>query len=141
MRFEFDREKDDANRDKQGVSLSFGARLFEDPDCHLIPTFREEDGEDRYKDGEDRYKVIGIVDGKFWTAVRVRHGDTVRFISVRRRWRRKAVSCLKPTRATLKIFRPTVRRWTAPAWGGGSGVCGTASASPRRALPGDTASR
>jgi uncharacterized protein len=43
----------------------------------VIPTFRE-------KDGEDRYKVIGMVDGKLWTAVLVRHGDTVRFISVRR---------------------------------------------------------
>ncbi len=49
MRFEFDPEKDDANRGKHGVSLSFGARLFEDADCHLIPTSREEDGEDRYK--------------------------------------------------------------------------------------------
>ena len=77
MRFEFDHEKDDANRGKHGVSLSFGARIFEDADYLLIPTFREEDG-------EDRYKVIGMVDGKFWTAVHVRHGDTVRFISVRR---------------------------------------------------------
>jgi uncharacterized DUF497 family protein len=76
-RFEFDPEKDDANRGKHGVSLSFDARVFEDADYLLIPTFREEDG-------EDRYKVIGMVDGKFWTAVHVRQGDTVRFISVRR---------------------------------------------------------
>jgi len=69
MRFEFD-SKDRAN-------LSFGARVFEDADYLLIPTFRKEAG-------EDRYKVIGIVDGEFWTAVRVRRGDTVRFISVRR---------------------------------------------------------
>ena len=65
MRFEFDPEKDDANRGKHGVSLSFGARVFEDADYLLIPTFREEDG-------EDRYKAIGMVDGKFWTAVHVR---------------------------------------------------------------------
>ena len=32
MRFEFDPEKDDANRGKHGVSLSFGARVFEDAD-------------------------------------------------------------------------------------------------------------
>ena len=43
MRFEFDPEKDDANRGKHGVSLSFGARVFEDADYLLIPTFREED--------------------------------------------------------------------------------------------------
>ena len=76
-RFEFDFEKDDANRGKHGVSLSFGTRVFEGADYPLIPTFREEDG-------KDRYKVIGVVDGKFWTAVHVRHGNTVRFISVRR---------------------------------------------------------
>jgi DNA-binding transcriptional regulator YiaG len=28
---------------------------------------------------------------------------------------------LRPTRATLKIFRSTVRRWTVPTWSGGSG--------------------
>ena len=62
---------------KHVVLLSFGARLFEDTEYLLIPTFREEDG-------EDRYKVIGMVDGKFWAAVHARHGDTVRLISVRR---------------------------------------------------------
>jgi uncharacterized protein len=77
MRFEFDREKDDANRRKHCLTLLWRARVFEDADYLMIPTFREEDG-------EDRYKVIGMVDGKFWTAVHVRHGDTVRFISVRR---------------------------------------------------------
>jgi uncharacterized DUF497 family protein len=52
------------------------ARVFEDANCLLIPTFREEDS-------EDRCKVIWTVDRKFWTAVHVRHGDTMRFISVR----------------------------------------------------------
>jgi uncharacterized protein len=75
MRFEFDPKKDDVNRGKHGVSLSFGARV-RGRRLPLIPTFREEDG-------EDRYKVIEV-DGKFWTAVHVRHGDAVRFISVRR---------------------------------------------------------
>jgi putative transcriptional regulator len=55
------------------VSHSPLARVFEDR-LTLIPTFREEDG-------EDRYKVIGMVDRKFWTAVHVRRGETVRFIS------------------------------------------------------------
>ena len=75
MRFEFDPEKDGANRRKHAARLR-RARLR---GCRLplIPTFREEDG-------ENRYKVIGVVDGKFWTAVHVRRGDTVRFISVRR---------------------------------------------------------
>ena len=64
-------------RGKHGVSpLLWRARL-RGRRLPADPTFREEDG-------EDRYKVIGMVDGKFWTAVHVRHGDTVRFISVRR---------------------------------------------------------
>jgi uncharacterized DUF497 family protein len=50
---------------------------LEDADYLLVPTFREEDG-------EDRYEVIGMVDGKLWTAVHIRRGDVVRFISVRR---------------------------------------------------------
>jgi uncharacterized DUF497 family protein len=47
MRFEFDPEKDDANRRKHGVSLAYGTLIFDDADYLLIPTFREEDGEDR----------------------------------------------------------------------------------------------
>ena len=49
MRFGFDPRKDAANRRKHGVPLSFGARIFDDANYLLIPTFREQDGEDRYK--------------------------------------------------------------------------------------------
>jgi len=49
MRFGFDPGKDAANRRKHGVPLSFGARIFDDANYLLIPTFREQDGEDRYK--------------------------------------------------------------------------------------------
>jgi uncharacterized DUF497 family protein len=77
VRFEFDPEKDEANQRKHGVSLEFGARIFADADHLLIPTFRVEDG-------EDRYKAVGQVDGRHWTAVHILRGDVVRFISVRR---------------------------------------------------------
>jgi uncharacterized DUF497 family protein len=77
MKFEFDPEKDAANRIKHGVSLAFGARIFDDVDYLLIPTFRKEDA-------EDRYKVVGEVEGKIWTAVHVRGEGVVRLISVRR---------------------------------------------------------
>ena len=78
----------------------------------------------REEDGKDRYKVIGVVDGKFWTAVHVRHGNTVRFISVRIRndGEEKQYLALRPTRATLKIFRSTVRRLHSAPWAGGSGL-------------------
>ena len=77
MDIEFDATKDAANVQKHGVSLGFGKQVFNDVDHIVIASHR-------LIDGEDRYKVIGLVDGKFWTAVHVRHGDTVRFISVRR---------------------------------------------------------
>lgn len=77
MKFEFDSEKDAANRLKHGVSLSFGARIFDDVDYLLIAAFREEDG-------EDRYKVVGEVEGKLWTAVHISREGVMRFISVRR---------------------------------------------------------
>jgi uncharacterized protein len=53
-----------------------GCASSRDADYLLILTFREEDG-------EDRYKVIGMVDGKFWTAVHFLMA-ILRFISVRR---------------------------------------------------------
>jgi uncharacterized protein len=77
MKFEFDPEKDAVNRLKHGVSLSFGALIFEDADRLLIPTFREQDG-------EDRYKVVGQIEGKLWTAVHINRDGVVRLISVRR---------------------------------------------------------
>jgi uncharacterized DUF497 family protein len=77
MKFECDPEKDAVNRIKHGVSLSFGTRNFDDVDYLLIPTFRKEDG-------ENRYKVVGEVEGKLWTAVHVSREEVVRLISVRR---------------------------------------------------------
>lgn len=77
MDFEFDAAKDAANRERHGLALEFGARIFEDRDHLILPTIRE-------ADEEERYKVIGRVDGKLYTAVHVWRGQKARFISVRR---------------------------------------------------------
>ena len=77
MKFEFDPAKDEANRFKHGVSLAFGARVFDDPLMALMPTIR-------IGDEEERWKAIGMVGGKLYTAVHVWRGETIRFISVRR---------------------------------------------------------
>jgi len=77
MEIEFDTNKDAANQQKHGVSLSFGAKIFDDPNMLVVPTVRPEDG-------EERYKAIGMIDGKLWSAVHVYRGDAVRFLSVRR---------------------------------------------------------
>lgn len=77
MKIEFDPAKDAVNREKHGLSLDFGARLFDDPDLLLLPTIRR-------ADEEERYKTVGMVEGRLYTAVHVWRGETVRFISVRR---------------------------------------------------------
>jgi uncharacterized DUF497 family protein len=77
MEFEFDPAKDEANRFKHGLKLSFGARVFDDPVFVLSPTIR-------IGDEEERWKAIGMVDGKLYTAVHVWRDEVIRFISVRR---------------------------------------------------------
>lgn len=77
MEIEFDAEKDEINRFKHRLPLSFGKRVFDDDAYDIITTFRE-------IDGEKRYKAIGQVDGKLYTAVFVMRGAKVRMISVRR---------------------------------------------------------
>lgn len=77
MQSEYDPDKDNADRAKHGVSLTFGLQVFEDRRLVITPTFRKEDE-------EERFKAVGLVDGKLWTAVHVWRGDVVRFLSVRR---------------------------------------------------------
>ncbi|WP_254216352.1 BrnT family toxin [Tabrizicola sp. TH137] len=74
---DFDPVKDTANRAKHGLSLAFGARVFEDADHLIIPSIRP-------VDGEERFKVIGAVEGRLFTAVFVWRAEKPRFISVRR---------------------------------------------------------
>ncbi|WP_427025867.1 BrnT family toxin [Aureimonas ureilytica] len=77
MEDRFDPAKDTTNRQKHGLPLAFGDRIFDDPDHLVIPSIRE-------IDGEERFKVVGIVEAKLFTAVFVWRGDLPRFISVRR---------------------------------------------------------
>jgi hypothetical protein len=77
MQIDYDPDKDAANRAKHGVSLALGARVFDDEDFVVVPTFRDEDG-------EERFRAIGLVEGKLYTAVHVWRGETLRFLSVRR---------------------------------------------------------
>jgi len=77
MEFDFDPAKDEANRFKHGLRLSFGMRIFDDPFHRVLPSFRRQDG-------EERYKAVGRVNGKLHTAVFVLRDDRVRLISVRR---------------------------------------------------------
>jgi uncharacterized DUF497 family protein len=73
----FDPAKDAANREKHGLSLVFGGRIFEDNNHLIIPSVRE-------IDGEERFKVVGVVGEKLFTGVFVWRGEFPRLISVRR---------------------------------------------------------
>lgn len=77
MQFEFDPAKDEANRFKHGLRLTFGQRVFAHDD-HIIV------GSHRPDDREERFKAIGMVDEKLYTVVHVWRDDVVRLISVRR---------------------------------------------------------
>lgn len=77
MEIEFDADKDEVNRFKHRLPLAFGRRVFSDPFMTLSPTVR-------IGDEEERWKVIGMVDGKLYTAVHVWRDNIVRMISVRR---------------------------------------------------------
>lgn len=74
---EFDPAKDEANRFKHGLRLTFGSRVFDDSDHIISASFRE-------VDGENRNKAVGFIDGKLYTAVHVWRGEVIRLISARR---------------------------------------------------------
>lgn len=73
----FDPAKDAINREKHGLPLAFGDRIFEDDNHLIVPSVRAHDG-------EERFKAIGLVEEKLFTGIFVWRGDFARFISVRR---------------------------------------------------------
>lgn len=73
----FDPAKDAINRNRHGLPLMFGETVMADPDHLVIPSIRPQDG-------EERFKVVGLADGKLYTAVFTWRDDLPRFISVRR---------------------------------------------------------
>ena len=77
MEFEFDPAKDEANLAKHGLALGFAPAVFAADDHVILTSFRN-------SDGEQRYKAIGLVDAKLYTAIHTWRGDVVRLISVRR---------------------------------------------------------
>lgn len=73
--FEFDAAKSESNLAKHGVDFFEAQGLWNDPMLLEIPA---------KTDDEPRYLVIGLVDGKHWSAIITYRGANVRLISVRR---------------------------------------------------------
>jgi uncharacterized protein len=81
MQFEWDSEKDRANRKKHGVSFDLARRVFEDPN-HLST-------QDRHEDGEERWQTLGLIGpvAIFLVAHTIEDGngeEIVRIISARK---------------------------------------------------------
>lgn len=73
--FEYDRNKSDSNLEKHGIDFEKAQELWSDK-VVTIPV--------RGDYGEDRQVVLGMIDGKHWTAVVTFRGARIRLISVRR---------------------------------------------------------
>lgn len=75
MEFEFDDAKSQANAIKHGIDFVAAQVLWLDELVIEIPA---------RTDGEPRYLVIGLIDGKHYSAVITYRESRVRIISVRR---------------------------------------------------------
>jgi uncharacterized DUF497 family protein len=73
--FEFDSAKSRANLEKHGIDFVKAQCLWDDPNLLEIPA--------RTSD-EPRYLLIGLIDGKHWSAVVTYRQGVIRIISVRR---------------------------------------------------------
>ena len=73
--FEFDAAKSESDRIKHGIDFAEAQSLWNDPMLLEIPAKIED---------EPRFLVIGLIDGKHWSAVVTYRGANIRLISVRR---------------------------------------------------------
>ncbi len=73
--FEVDESKSKANLSKHGIDFIDAQMLWNDPMLLEIPAKTED---------EPRFLVIGLIDGKHWSAVLTYRGKSIRLISVRR---------------------------------------------------------
>ena len=73
--FEFDEAKSQANLQKHGINFIDAQALWDDSRLLEIPAKTED---------EPRYLMIGLINGKHWSAVITYRGLNVRLISVRR---------------------------------------------------------
>ena len=75
MEFEFDADTSAANAAKHGIDFVQAQRLWQDPMRVEIPA--------RTVD-EPRWLVVGLIEGRHWSAVVTRRQEVTRIISVRR---------------------------------------------------------
>ena len=75
MTFEYDMDKSRANQQKHEINFDQAKALWHDPKRLEIPAKRTD---------EQRYLIIGVINGKHWSAVITYRNQYIRLISVRR---------------------------------------------------------
>jgi len=75
MEFEFDPAKSAANKDKHGIDFHEAQALWEDDDLVEVPSLQS---------GEDRFIAVGLLHGRYWSAIWTWRDGRIRLISVRR---------------------------------------------------------
>jgi len=73
--FEFDPGKSETNLRKHGIDFETAKAIWADPQRSETPA---------RIGSEMRYGVVGLIDGKHWTAFVTHRGERIRIISVRR---------------------------------------------------------
>ena len=73
--FEFDPKKSRSNQNKHGIDFVDAQAIWQDPD--FIEVMAK-------SDDEPRALVVGMIDGKHWSAIITYRQDKIRIISVRR---------------------------------------------------------
>ena len=73
--FEFDESESQANFAKHGINFVDAQLLWNDPMLLEIPAKTED---------EPRFLVIGLINGKHWSAIFPYRSENIRLISVRR---------------------------------------------------------
>ena len=75
MEFEYDPNKSASNKEKHGIDFEEAQRLWADKEAVML---------DLPFPDEVRYMVLGVIDGKNWSAVVTDREGVTRIISVRR---------------------------------------------------------
>ncbi len=73
--FEYDESKSLTNLDKHGIDFLTAQKLWNDPEALELKA---------KSDDEERFIVIGLIQGKYWSAVVTYRNGYIRLISVRR---------------------------------------------------------
>lgn len=81
MRFEYDRDKDEANQEKHGISFAEAQEIWHDPDLMVLHA---------HKRGEKRLMAIGRTFAVVFPVIHTRRGQAIRIISARKSTRKEA---------------------------------------------------